>query len=39
MKITERYGFAYDFPSNYGSIDFDDFLNIYKKSMRKHNIK
>ena len=39
MKITERYGFVYDFPSNYGSIDFDDFLNIYKKSMRKHNIK
>lgn len=39
MKITERYGFVYDFPSNYGSIDFDDFLNIYKKSMRNHNIK
>ena len=39
MKITERYGFVYDFPSNYGSIDFDDFLNIYKKSMGKHNIK
>ena len=24
---------------DYNSIDVDDFLNLHKKSMKKHNIK
>ena len=33
------YGYVYDFSVEYDSIDVDDFLDIHKYLMKKHNIK
>ena len=37
MKKTGLYEYVYDFSVDYESFDFDNFLNIHKYLMNKHN--
>ena len=39
MKKTGLYRYVYDFSVDYDSIDVDDFLDVHKYLMKKHDIE
>ena len=39
MEKTGLYGYVYDLPIDYDSIDVDNILDIHKYLIKKHDIK